>query len=225
MPPGSAPPRRSLAMAVPGLLLAGAVIGIALWAGLIGGWFQTENASPALRLSIAIPDDPGSRKSEDHLPDGQTIVYVGAEKVGRDGEPATTRLYTRRLEEDEAQPIQGSEGIRQFDLSHRMACASRSWLLPLASQRDSRSGRCRWTARLHPWPSGIIPTTWSGLLWVPGEQIVAMSETPAALIRIPVDGSKPGEPLLLEMSNLNVNQGPVAYLPNGKPALQHLHLG
>ena len=200
-------------MAAPALVLSGAVVGIALWAGVFQGLFTTSATPPAIKLSIAIPDDLVPSKPR-ITPDGQTIVYIGGEKVGRDGDPATSRLYTRRLDEETALPIQGTEGVREFDISPD---GDRIAFVAPTSRQSSRHQIWQMPLDRSAPPLAIqdYADSWNGLMWMPGEQIVTIAETPHALIRIPVDGSPPAEPLPLDIAEMNINEGPIAYLPDG----------
>jgi len=201
----------------PALFLAGALAGIALWAGLAPTWDSSAGPAPALRLAIPVAE--GVIPSTPRItPDGQTIVYVGREETGHDGRPATSRLYTRALTEDEAQPVQGTEGISLFDLSpdgRRIAFVAptsrQSTRLQVSHVPLDRSAP---PLAIRDWSS-----EWTGLLWVPGDLIATVSDAPPALLRIPVDGRQPEAPLPLEMERTIGMPALIAYLPGSQAIL------
>jgi len=60
---------------------------------------------------------------------------------------------------------------------------------------------------------------WTGLLWMPGDLIATVNNTPPTLLRIPVDGSQPVPPLPLKMEQTIGTPEPIAYLPGSQGIL------
>jgi serine/threonine-protein kinase len=181
---------------LPVAFLVGAALGIALWALLFPARGNTPKARPAPLAHLSVPMPRGLQPREPRITsDGRTMVFIGITEAGQEGETTTRRLYTRRLDQETENPVQDSENVRGFTLS-----PDGRWIAFIAPSAPQST---RLQVSKVPVDGSTPPLvirdwndTWFwGLVWLPGDIIATATPAPQSLIRIPVDGHEPEEPL------------------------------
>jgi Tol biopolymer transport system component len=169
-------------------LLGGAAL---LLAGLVGAgtvWVLRPSPapSPVVRSLLEVrpadevnagtsssPDAGGSWTALAWLPDGRTLVFVGR----RDG---VRQLWTRRIDEDEAHPLAGTEGA-----TYPAVSPDGEWVAFWADgaiRKVPLSGGPVVTLVAHPWPLPL------GMTWGAGGQLFYSRSPERAIWHVAPDG-------------------------------------
>jgi hypothetical protein len=173
-------------------LVVGTALGAAVWSALSGP--GGGGSASVTRFSISLPKDLnvfGFAAS----PAGEAVGFVGTPRDPDDPEQAVARGYTRHFGDYEAVSIPGTEEVAASTFS-----PDGQWLAALTPVAP-KSAKLRLSKipvdgsspplALLDWPDG-----WTApLLWHPGGDILARSQDPWSVVRIPADGSPPKEPL------------------------------
>jgi len=206
--------RPSIAVAVM-LVALGLAAGAVLTALLKGG--PTTRSTEVTK--VAIPIAPTIRAQTVHLtPDGRTVVYIGID-VDPQAPDHRTRLYVRRLDEEETVTVPVSKGVTSYALSpdgHWIA-----FLAPL-SQRSSRRQLMKVALDLAAPPVKIADWPVDGGFWLlwPQPETIFGFRGDGALLPFEADGGGPGEPVKHPEAQANLT--PTVALPGGRHALFHV---
>ena len=204
-------------------LLIAAAAGAVLWPMVSGTTGSRGSGGESVaRFSVSIPQkltDVAYRLS----PTGGLVVFRARSSVAESDE-SVSKLYSRRFEEFEVLPFEGSEGVNQFSFS-----PDGRWLaivtpvspgsskLRLSKLRVDRSAPPQ---HLVDWQED-----WSenDLLWLPGGNLIVQTDNPTGLVRIPASGGGPQAPLKTRTEDFEgtfyMNGSPSAALPDGIHAL------
>lgn len=203
-----------LAVVVLGTLTSAMLLDAVLWRRRPAA--QAEDPSRNVtRLTVAIPSDV-EWISFDQSPDGRAFVYAAVPRAEEESASEPARLYLRRLDEFEAEPIPGTEGGRDpiFSPSGHWV-AFRAYgsadVQRFSLQRVGLDGRPPVTiADPSPgWPCD----------WVSDDTLLLKTERNRRLVTLSVDGGAPIPVPNFELANDRCWIEAVTVLPGGREAL------
>ncbi len=180
-----------------GVLVLGAAIGAGVWALVAGSGGNTgPGLSEVARFSIGMP--------RDHLllgylasPDGHTVGYSALPGTQSSGQVAAV-AFLRRFGEYESVLLEGTEGFSDFAFSPdgRWAVAR----VPVAPKSTKfRVDKLSVDGSAPPLTLADLPDIWVGpLVWLPDGDILMHQSQPYGIVRIPSDGGRPSDPIVIE---------------------------
>jgi serine/threonine-protein kinase len=163
------------------------------------------------RFSIAFPEE---LRIIDWLlsPNGDMIAYAGRPKNDPEGEPA---LYLRSFGDYSSRKVEGSEGIRAYIFS-----PDGNWLamrVPVAP-RATKTRLSKVPVDGSAPPLALIDwqDDWGGnFLWLPDGDLIMSTSGEESLIRVPLDGGAPGDPVKIQLER----EGSSFYLQMRNPSV------
>jgi eukaryotic-like serine/threonine-protein kinase len=210
-----APRRAPLVLAA---LAGGALVALAV---IVLSWTNAPTptaAPPGIRASIALPDGiylDGAGPPELALsPDGRTLAYIGRDTAG------AQRLYVRRLDEEAATPVPGSETVEGPFFS-----PDGRWVAFAVGV--SALGDMPPELRKYSLETGLTQTITSlvdyfGGVWLTDGAIVYVNYQPAGLWKVQGDGGQPQQIVPAFTIDGEESVRPVAWpslLPGGEAVL------
>jgi hypothetical protein len=207
-----------------------AVLAVALAAALLGGIagvvlaprFVPSRGDLALaRVALVAPPNLDIGRIV-LSPDGSHVVMFGRERVPPGEKQPPFRAWARRLDERDAHPLPGTEGIGTFQF------------LPDGSALEFPSPPGAGTPRL--WKvalDGSAPAvaiadwnpSWVGLMVLDGGDALALTGLGAGFVRIPADGRPPGPARTIEGAPPRTRFGFSGHLAGGRVLLNQISYG
>ncbi len=166
------------------LLVLGGVIGIALWS-LIRP-IESRPPPPVSRASITFP--PQMHVVDWGLsPDGLTLAWIARRRDARAASIAERRIYTRRLDTYQVDPVPGTEGAWGFEFS-----ADSYWLTFVApvtpGASKSRLSKVPVDGSSPPLPLTDWDDEWDGYRLLPCEDVLIQDDERESFIRLSAAG-------------------------------------
>jgi serine/threonine-protein kinase len=179
--------------------LVSAVAGIGLWNIFVGSTVAPGSSAPA-RVSIQLPGELLVGSGSYLLsPAGDVVAFAGAPRDAADPDAAVSRLYTRRIDSYEIEPVAGTEnGV----WSSRFSPDGKTlfFVAPVAARSNKgRLSRVPVDGSAPPITVADWSTDWRGGSWLvlPGDEILIVTPLPQSIVRLPTDGGSATEPIPL----------------------------
>ena len=174
-----------------------------------------DPARNVTRLAVAIPADM-EWITFDQSPDGRAIVYAAVPRAGKEGAAEPARLYLRRLDRFEAEPVPGTEGGRGPLFS-----PSGHWVVYRAYGSADLEGFTLQRVGLDGTPPVTIadPSPGWPCAWVSEDTLLLKTERNRRLATLSVDGGQPVPVPSFELASERCWIEAVTVLAGGEEAL------
>ncbi|MCH7873430.1 MAG: serine/threonine protein kinase, partial [Planctomycetes bacterium] len=194
------------------LVALGAVAGAALWS-------LTSPAAerPIARVSITFPSHMKVSRTR-ISPDGQTLAWTARPRKTGDDAKDKTRIYTRRLDSFDAQPVNGTEGAGDFQFSH-----DGRWfhfLAPLTLGSDKlRLAKVPVDGSSPPLTLADWRDGWERFLTLPGGDVLVQLDVDKSFVRIPGAGGPASAPVEIDKGDFEAGMDFSQALPRDDAVL------
>ncbi len=176
---------------------AGAAFGLAALGLLLSGTLSPP-APPKSVLHLALPIGQSPLVEEGvtfaFSPVSRTVAYI-AQDPGDDSPDATTAIYLRDLDSDEAHRLAGTEHARYLSFSPDGTQLAFTWYDPDSSREEVRRVSVSGGPVLQVFadPTGNKYVMRVSLAWISNDEMLALSADRFTLYRLPIAGGDPVE--------------------------------
>jgi len=174
------------------LLIAAALLGAILGAA---AWSATHPSRPSagpLHLALPLPPDVAVQASAS---DGKTLVLLGRPVGASSAEVSLSRLYIRRMDQPEFEPVRGTEGA----VALFMSADGRTiefWAPAGDQTRTLRRFRMPTDRSAPPVPVGETEPNWdTEAVWLESGDMIVGLENGVRYLRLPAKGGTPSSPV------------------------------
>lgn len=168
-----------------------AIVNIALWRR------GANESNRVARLSVTMPD--GIHVFRSQLIGGHTLLVRGAARRPDGTDEPLVRLYTRRLDEYEFTPVEGTEGVQSYSVSVSprgdwiafvAAASPQSPQLQIKKVRVSDGGP--------PLAVAEWKESWTALTWLNDDQLIVFEDGGTRFHHQPINGAPAGPAITID---------------------------
>jgi len=192
------------------LLLAAAILGAVLGAAAWNATHSRPHTQGPMHLALPLPPDVQVQAS---VTDGRTIALVGRPLGASAAELSSGRLYMRRMDQEDFEPVRGTEGATALFMSADGRTIE-YWAHAAEQSRGLTRFRMPADRSAPPVPVGDVGQDWNGDgVWLESGDLICSNQDGLSYVRVPANGGSPRAPVRLAIAGYPGGR----FYPQGRP--------